>query len=230
MKNNTRSKERSSEAIASKYIRYAIGTLIVCLTGIIGLTGLTGFTDFAGFTATRPAPAAYRLTAAGNADIKVLGTSNLHNWTMEAKDITCSAKFNFLPGNGNQPKSLTELSLSVPVKNLKSGESSMDSRAYTALKAKTYTDIAFVLTSATIVPGQKDHFLIRGTGNLSIAGVTNPVSMDVNCQVSPDGIITCIGSEKLKMTDYQIKPPTFMLGALKTGNDLTINFTVVVKK
>jgi polyisoprenoid-binding protein YceI len=149
---------------------------------------------------------------------------------MEAKNVTCSAKFNFLPGNDNLPKSLTALSLSVPVKNLKSGESSMDSRAYTALKAKTYNDIVFVLTSATIAPGQKDHFLIKSTGNLSIAGVTNAVAMDVNCQVSADGLITCSGTEKLKMTDYQIKPPSFMLGALKTGNDLTINFTLVVKK
>jgi polyisoprenoid-binding protein YceI len=187
---------------------------------------LIGLTAFSGTHFTAPT---YRAAATGNADIKVLGTSNLHNWTMEAKDITCLAKFNFGPGNDNQPKSLTELNLTVPVKNLKSGESSMDSRAYTALKAKEFTDISFVLTSATIVPGQKDHFLIKGAGNLSIAGVTRPVSMDVNCQVSPDAIITCIGSEKLKMTDYQIKPPTFMLGALKTGNDLTINFTLVVK-
>jgi hypothetical protein len=32
------------------------------------------------------------------------------------------------------------------------------------------------------------------------------------------------------MTDYHIKPPTYMLGALKTGNKLTIDFTMVVKK
>jgi len=202
----------------------AIGAAICSLAGIIGFTGLTAFTG------THRPTSALKVAVAGNADIKVLGTSNLHNWTMEAKNITCSAKFNFGPGNGNEPKSLTELNLTVPVKDLKSGESSMDSRAYTALKAKTFTDISFSLTSATIVPGQKDHFLIKGAGNLSIAGVTKPVSMDVNCQVSTDGLITCTGSEKLKMTDYQIKPPTFMLGAFKTGNDLTINFTLVVKK
>jgi polyisoprenoid-binding protein YceI len=198
------------------YVRNSIGAVIVFLAGVIGFTSLTGFVG-------GNSPAA-------DADIKVLGTSNLHNWTMEAKDVTCSAKFNFLSGNDNLPKSLTALNLSVPVKNLKSGESSMDSRAYTALKADTYGAIVFALTSATIVPGAKDHFLIKSAGNLSIAGVTKAVTMDVNCQVSADGIITCIGSEKLKMTDYQIKPPTFMLGALKTGNDLTINFTLVVKR
>ena len=197
------------------YVRYAIGVAVICLTGFTGI-GLTQNT--------------YRATTSGNADIIVLGTSNLHNWTMEAKDISCSAKFNFLPGNDNQPQSLTALNLSVPVRNLKSGESSMDSRAYAALKAEKFNAIVFTLGSASTIPVQKNQFKIKTTGNLSIAGVTKPVAMEVGCLVNADGIITCKGSEKLKMTDYQINPPTFMLGALKTGNDLTIDFTLVVKK
>ena len=28
---------------------------------------------------------------AGNADVKVLGTSNVHDWSMEDKDVACSA-------------------------------------------------------------------------------------------------------------------------------------------
>lgn len=106
----------------------------------------------------------------------------------------------------------------------------MDSRAYTALKEKAYNAIVFVLTSATIVPGQKNEFQVKGKGNLSIAGVTRPVTLEVTGLVNADGTITCKGVEKLKMTDYQIKPPVFMLGALKTGDELTIDFTLVVKK
>jgi len=48
--------------------------------------------------------------------------------------------------------------------------------------------------------------------------------------VNPDGSIACSGSEKLKMTDYKIKPPVFMLGALKTGDVLNINFSLTFKK
>ena len=208
-------KSTTSKISFAKYVRYALGAAVICLTGFTGI-GLAHNSN--------------RITASGDADIKVLGTSNLHNWSMEAKDISCSAKFNFTAGSSSLPQSLVSFTLSVPVQNLKSGESSMDSRAYTALKAKTYKDIVFVLTSSTIVPGQKDHFLVKSKGDLSIAGVTQPVVLEVNCLVGPEGNITCSGSEKLKMTDYQIKPPSFMLGALKTGNDLTINFTLVVKR
>ncbi len=204
----------SSKNTRSKYLKYAIGIAVVCLTGFTGIS---------------PTPPTNNATKPGDADIKISGTSNLHNWTMEAKGISCPAKFNFLPGHG-QPESLTALTLSIPVQDLKSGESGMDSRAYTALKAKQFSNIVFEQTSATLTAGQKDQFQVKSLGNLSIAGVSKPVAMDAACLIDADGTITCSGSAKLKMTDYQIKPPTFMLGALKTGNDLTINFKLVVKK
>lgn len=204
----------SSKNTTSKVLKYVIGIAVVCLSG---------------FTEMDLAPHTNIAVKPGAADIKVLGTSNLHNWTMEAKDISCSAKFNFLPGH-NQPESLTALTLSVPVQDLKSGESGMDSRAYTALKANQFNNIAFELTSATITAGQKDQFQVKSVGNLSIAGVSKPIAMEAACLIDAAGAITCNGSAKLKMTDYQIKPPTFMLGALKTGDDLTINFKLVVKK
>jgi polyisoprenoid-binding protein YceI len=171
----------------------------------------------------------YTIASSGGTDIKVLGTSNLHNWTMDAREISCSAKFIFA-GNNFQPQSLAALNLSVPVHNLKSGESMMDSRAYTALKADKFGTMALVLTSATIVPGQKNQFLVKGTGNLNIAGASRPVVIDAACQVNADGTIGCTGTEHLKMSDYQIKAPSFMLGALKTGDDLTINFSLILKK
>ena len=69
----------------------AIGAATFCVAGIMGFTGLTAFIGLPSISATHPAAAKYRpVSAAGNADIKVLGTSNLHNWSMEAKDITCS--------------------------------------------------------------------------------------------------------------------------------------------
>jgi hypothetical protein len=185
------------------------------------------FIFLAVFSGSLRAQDAYKAT---DPDIKVLGTSNLHNWSMEAKDISCSATFIFPPVGNNLPQSLTALDLTIPVRNLKSGESSMDSRAYSALKADKYTAIAYTSTSAVIVPGQKSRFQVKSTGTMTIAGVTRPVVLNVACQVNPDGSIVCNGSEQLKMTDYQIKPPVFMLGALKTGDILNINFSLTLKK
>jgi polyisoprenoid-binding protein YceI len=170
---------------------------------------------------------AYRLA---DPDIKVLGTSNLHNWSMEAKDLSCSAKFTFGSVAASPPTALNSFDLAIPVHNLKSGESLMDSRAYTAMKADKFSAITFAQASSVILPGKNGQFQIRSTGNLTIAGTTQSVVVTASCQSNPDGSITCSGSQQVKMTDYQIKPPSFMLGALKTGDALTINFSLTLKK
>jgi hypothetical protein len=190
---------------------------ISCLATIF-LIGLSG---------SLRAQDAYRVA---DPDIKVSGTSNLHNWAMEAKDVSCSARFTFGPAGSSLPQSLTALDLVIPIHNLRSGESLMDSRAYTALKADKFGTITFTSTSAVIVPGQRNQFQVKSTGTMTIAGVGRPVELIVTCQVNADGSIACTGSQQLKMTDYQIKPPSFMLGALRTGDLLTINYSLILKK
>lgn len=167
--------------------------------------------------------------ASADADVKVLGTSNLHNWSMEDKDVTCSAVFTYATGKA-LPVSLSTFTFSFPVHSLKSGESGMDTKAYAAMKAKTGGNIVFTAASSVLTPGTGKQFNVKSNGSLTIAGVTKPVVLTAACLVKADGSISCTGTDKLLMSDYQIKPPTYMMGALKTGNVLTIDFTMVVKK
>ena len=171
-----------------------------------------------------------RAVGAANADIKVLGTSNLHNWSMEDKNVTCTARFTYAAGKSSIPNGLEGFGFTFPVHNLKSGESGMDSRAYDAMKAKNSGNVVFTASSSTVTPGGAGKFTVKSNGSLAIAGVSKSVTLTAACVVKADGSITCTGTDKLLMTDYQIKPPTYMLGALKTGNALTIDFTMIVQK
>jgi hypothetical protein len=171
-----------------------------------------------------------RAAGAADADIKVLGTSNLHNWSMEEKDVTCTARFTYAPGKPSIPNGLEGFGFTFPVHSLKSGESGMDSKAYAAMKAKKSGNIVFTASSSTVTPGGAGQLTVKSNGSLTIAGVSKSVVLTAACVVKADGSITCTGTDKLLMSDYQIKPPTYMLGALKTGNALTIDFTMIVKK
>lgn len=155
--------------------------------------------------------------------VKVFGTSNLHDWTMTAKAFTCEGTFIV---KGDQLVDVTALTLTIPVKNLKSNESLMDSRAYKTLKADQYSTIGFKLTNATVNAQQKT---IKATGNLTISGFSNLITLQISYVVNGDEIL-CKGSQSLKMTEYKIKPPSFMLGALKTGDDLKIDVNLKMKK
>ena len=48
--------------------------------------------------------------------------------------------------------------------------------------------------------------------------------------MAEDSTITCTGTYNLTMTDYGVEPPSFMFGAMKTGDALTFEYNVVYKK
>jgi hypothetical protein len=172
----------------------------------------------------------YTIEQTKDIDMRLSGTSTLHNWTMNAQNTTGEAQFGFNGSGAAQLSSLKSLTFSLIVEDLKSGEKGLDKNAYKALKADQYKDIDYKLASATIMPEKDGKYLIKTKGKLTIAGVTKDIEMDVYAVVNKDGSITCTGSDKLKMTDYQVKPPKFMLGAMKTGDDITLNYTLVYKK
>ena len=156
--------------------------------------------------------------------IKVSGTSNLHDWDMKAESLTCEGNFIV---KGGVLKDISSLSFALPVTNLKSKESLLDKRAYKSLKSQEFSKIVFKLTNAKVNSAQKT---IAISGNLSIAGVTNLINLQSTYSVNADESITCKSSKTFKMSDYKIKAPSFMLGALRTGDPVTIEILLKLKK
>jgi hypothetical protein len=158
--------------------------------------------------------------------IKVSGSSNLHDWTMEAKNGSIEANLN-LASNVSYLAGIQSLSFNLPVKNLKSTEgSTMDNRAYDALKADKNPNINFKLLTAASTNSDANKSQFKVTGELTIAGVTNQISMTANSTKNADGTVIITGQQKIKLTQFGIKPPSFMFGALKVTDDITIDYIV----
>lgn len=172
----------------------------------------------------------YKITESKDIAMKLSGTSTLHDWVMNAQTFTGEAQFVFEKSNTSQLKVIKSLSFNLIVTDLKSGEKGLDKNAYKALKTDRFKDIQYKLTDAVIVLEKPGRYLIKTEGMLTIAGITKEVKMDVYAVVNDDGSVTCKGSNKLLMTDYKVKPPKFMLGAMKTGDAITLNYTLVYKK
>jgi polyisoprenoid-binding protein YceI len=168
----------------------------------------------------------YKVTPGKDASIKVLGTSNVHDWALASSTIESQGEFKI---DDNQLRSLSAFSFSVNAKSLKSEHESMDNRTYKTMKADQYPKVTYKLTSAVVTPVTKTKSTIKATGDLTIAGATQSIVMTITAIVNPDNSITCTGSESLKLTDYKISPPSFMLGAMKVKNDLTIQFNLTYK-
>lgn len=166
----------------------------------------------------------YRIS---NYSLVVKGTSNLHDWESNAKEVRANGNFTFTAGT---LKSIDALYVEIPVKSIKSAKGSiMDNKTYDALKADKFPNIGFKLGKVNSIVKKGDGYDINASGSLSIAGASNNIDLYVKGKIGSDGTVTFSGSKKLKMTDYNIKPPTALLGTLTTGDEVEIVFQVSLK-
>ena len=160
--------------------------------------------------------------------ITINGTSSLHDWDMTAGDFNIKANIS-RPAEG--VLIVEDLELKVKVVSLKSTKGkTMDGKAHNALKKKDHPYIFYNLSEVQSVVDKGDHFMLKTTGDLTIAGVKKAIYMDVKASLLTNGSIRFEGSKALKMTTFGMDPPTALLGTLKTGDDITIVFNITILK
>lgn len=153
--------------------------------------------------------------------IKIDGTSNIHDWqiTAEKQQGKLLAEFE----SGKLIK-IQQLDFIVIAESLKSGKSAMDKNTYKALSTDKYKQIIFKLTKVNSINCSNIHSCkVAATGNLTIAGKTNPIDITFDVKVE-DSRITLAGSKTIKMTDFGVDPPKALFGTITTGDTLDIKF------
>lgn len=155
-------------------------------------------------------------------EFAVAGTSTLHDWKMVSNQAQGKAT---IETEGNKILNISNVNIKLPATTLKSGTNGMDDNAYKALKVKQYPTINFVLKEIISLQPQGPVNSIVAKGDLTIAGVTRIVNLDVKGQVNGNQV-TFEGKTAFKLTDFDVTPPTAMLGTIKTGNDVTVEFKV----
>jgi len=161
-------------------------------------------------------------------DLLISGTSTLHNWEMKSVKANCVAVLDF--NSTGQITTIHTLSFSTPANTLKSEHTAMDNNAYKALRTDKDPLITYTMTSVTILPATAGASFVKCTGKLTIAGVTRDEDIVALCKPNADNTIIVTGSKAISMKDFNMEPPTFMLGTIKTGNDIMLTFTLIFKK
>jgi polyisoprenoid-binding protein YceI len=154
--------------------------------------------------------------------VSIHGTSNLHDWDETVTKVTGHGT---VTPNTDGSYDLDAIHIELDVHSIKSNEKVMTNKTYTALKANAHPEIIFVVTTpvkSLKINATENTFSVKG--NLTIAGVTKPVDMQVKAFIPVKGKLVFEGSQKIKMTDYGVAPPTALLGVLKTDDDIVLSF------
>lgn len=158
--------------------------------------------------------------------MSIAGTSSLHKWESSVGIATVKSDIVI---NEAGLEAINNLYLEVDGKSIKSTKGSvMDKKTWEALKTDQYPKITYQLSKIESITPAGGDYDIKALGNLTIAGVKQAISMTVKGKILSNGSLSIKGSKALKMTDFKIDPPTALMGTLKTGNDITINFDIVL--
>ena len=161
--------------------------------------------------------------------LSIKGTSTMHDWSSAATNVTVQG--DFVINNGIIEK-VTGGNVNVVTKSIKSDKNSglMDSRTHETLKADKNPNITYAVTKVTGVTASGGEASVTVSGNLTIAGTSKPTDLILKMKVLPNGDIEIKGTKKILMSNHGIKPPSFMLGALKVGDEITLDIYVVLHK
>ena len=63
---------------------------------------------------------------------------------------------------------------------------------------------------------------MNSTGDLTVSGKTRPIDLELHIVPHGNGQVTISTNTSLKMTDFGVKPPTAMLGMIKSGDAVNV--------
>jgi hypothetical protein len=156
-------------------------------------------------------------------NLKVLGTSNVHDWEIEAKAMSGKS---LMIIDASELKAIKSLDFAVQVEQLKSGKNGMDNNTFKALNSKIHKTINFKLVSVTkLTKTSENNFTIETQGDMTISGVTKRINQIFTVKLVGKKAIFS-GKTKIDMTVYGVKPPTALMGTIKTGKDVIVDFKV----
>lgn len=153
------------------------------------------------------------------------GTSTLRSWSCTADriDATLDSPDEAVIANTLEGKKVAgTVQVDFPVHKLECKNGTMNEHMGKALKAKEFSTIRFTMQSYEVAKGSAVTGTLQGT--LQLASKTLPISVPVTFGTAADGALRVSGKVPVKMTDWDVKPPTLMMGTIKVGPVVTVHF------
>jgi polyisoprenoid-binding protein YceI len=99
----------------------------------------------------------------------------------------------------------------------------MDNKTYEAFKSDKNPTITYKLSSLSASGAN-----LQATGSLTMAGSSQSIVMSISAKVLANGDVQLTGTQKLSMKDYKMEPPTAVMGTIKVGDEVIVNFDLVL--
>ncbi len=161
-----------------------------------------------------------------NHDLTISGTSTLKDWTMKAEQLSIEGQ---AIQEAGELTGFKDVVVTVEVAGIKSDHEAMDQNTFEALKGSEFPQIKFAFSDdVTVFKQTSDLFMAICRGDITLAGESRAISFQAQGRWKGSKKMVLKGSHKFNMTDFGVDPPTFLLGANKTGDEVTIDLELTL--
>jgi len=173
---------------------------------------------------------AVRLQLAPGSQLSFEGTSTLHGFTCTTSTMQAYIDVDpsYQTANLNTiAHPIVNVQVVIPVRSLKCG-GELENNMYKTLNATQFPYVIYKLTGYDVATetATASRFNAVTRGELTIAGKENPIQMTIDAARASDGVVSATAEQTIKMSAFGVKPPTFMLGTLRVGDQLKVKFTL----
>jgi polyisoprenoid-binding protein YceI len=157
------------------------------------------------------------------------GTSSIKSFSCTAGDVTAvvDAVPNGVTKVAAGEKGVRALRITVPAEKLECGNGTMNEHMRKAIKLNDNPTIEFTMSGYDVSKGA-DGVSGTLTGTLKLGGATKTIAIPATGKVD-GGVLHVTGAYALKMSDFNLTPPSLMFGRIKVRDDLTVKFDVLLK-
>tara|TARA_R100001143_G_scaffold52481_1_gene47633 strand:- start:16177 stop:16836 length:660 start_codon:yes stop_codon:yes gene_type:complete len=164
------------------------------------------------------------------------GRSNINEFQCQANQYFAEAS---LIDNNDQNELQQEeqeqvfLQVEIRVDGFECGKNRMNRDLQDALKSSEYPEITFMFASAEILEMPSSHdqaFELEVEGSLTVAGNTRDIRFNARAYFLESHKVRAIGNTTIKMSDFDVEPPTALMGLIKADDELTVNFDLIASE
>lgn len=171
-----------------------------------------------------------RLQLEPGSELSISGTSSMHPF--ECKTSKMNAYVDVDPGYTNDlskvARPIVSVRVNIAVKSLSCGNKTMDKNMYATLQADKPENqiIRYTLSGYDVINAAPTEFSAITQGTLVIGGKAKAIAMNIVAERLANGKAAAKGEDTLLMSDFGIKPPSFMFGTLKVHDEIKVKFTL----
>lgn len=123
----------------------------------------------------------------------------------------------------------TRVEVDVAVEGFDCGKRRMNRDLYETLLSGKHPFISFDYDSTESITydEETDTYMLVVNGTLTVAGHTNRIQFPLTAEIINDDKIKAVGSTDLKMTEYNVEPPSALLGLVRVNDELTVHFEII---